>query len=58
MLQEKSPTDLKIMNRKTLLGLGANAKDTERFLNNSAFSLSQQTPRSAGNDWRLPDLRR
>ena len=43
MLQEKSPTDLKIMNRKTLLGLGANAKDTERFLNNSAFSLSQQT---------------
>jgi hypothetical protein len=43
MLREKSPTDLKIINRKTLLGLGANAKDTERFLNNGAFSPSQQT---------------
>jgi hypothetical protein len=43
MLREKSPTDLKIINRKTLLGLGANAKDTERLLNNSAFSPSQQT---------------
>jgi hypothetical protein len=43
ILREKSPTDLKIINRKTLLGLGANAKDTERFLNNSAFSPSQQT---------------
>jgi hypothetical protein len=43
MLREKSPTDLKIINQKTLLGLGANAKDTERFLNNSAFSPSEQT---------------
>jgi hypothetical protein len=43
MLREKSPTDLKIINRKTLLGLGANAKDAERFLNNGAFSPSQQT---------------
>ena len=43
MLREKSSTDLKIINRKTLLGLGANAKDTERFLNNGAFSPSQQT---------------
>ena len=32
MLREKSPTDLKIINRKTLLGLGAREKDTERFL--------------------------
>jgi hypothetical protein len=43
MLPEKSPTDLKIINRNTLLGLGANTKDTERFLNNSSFSPSQQT---------------
>jgi len=43
MLREKSPTDLKIINRKTLFGLGAGAKETERFLNNSAFSPSAQT---------------
>src|SRR5207247_4364778 len=43
MLKEKSPTDLKIMNRKMLLGLGAGAKETERFLNNTAFSPSGQT---------------
>src|SRR5205809_4678972 len=43
MLREKSHTDLKIINQKPLLGLGAGAKDTERFLNNSAFSPSQQT---------------
>jgi len=43
MLREKSPSDLKIINQKTLLGLGAGAKETERFLNNSAFSPSQQT---------------
>ena len=43
VLREKSPTDLKIINRKTLLGLGAGAKETERFLNNSAFSPSEQT---------------
>jgi hypothetical protein len=43
MLREKSPTDLKIINRKALLALGANAKETERFLNNTAFSPSEQT---------------
>ena len=43
MLREKSPTDLKIMNRKTLLALGADEKETERFLNNNAFSPSGQT---------------
>jgi hypothetical protein len=43
MLREKSPTDLKIINRNTLLGLGAGAKETERFLNNTAFSPSEQT---------------
>ncbi len=43
MLREKSPADLKIINRKTLLGFGAGAKETERFLDNSAFSPSEQT---------------
>ena len=43
MLRDKSPTDLKIMNRKTLLALGAGEKDTERFLSNGAFSPSEQT---------------
>ena len=43
VLKEKSPTDLKMMNRKTLRGMGAGEKDTERFLNNNAFSPSQQT---------------
>ena len=43
MLGEKSPTDLKIINRKTLLALGASEKETERFLANSAFSPSTQT---------------
>lgn len=43
VLGEKSPTDLKIMNRKTLLALGASDQETERFLANSAFSPSAQT---------------
>jgi hypothetical protein len=43
ILREKSPTDLKILNRKSLLALGATEKATERFLNNNAFSPSQQT---------------
>jgi hypothetical protein len=43
MLREKSPTDLKIINRTTLLALGAGEKTTERFLNNNAFSPSAQT---------------
>ena len=43
MLRDKSPSDLKIMNRKTLLALGASDKETERFLNNNAFSPSEQT---------------
>jgi hypothetical protein len=43
MLGEKSPTDLKIMNRKTLHTLGSTEKETERFLGNNAFSPSAQT---------------
>src|SRR5262249_23920569 len=43
VLKEKSPTDLKMMNRKELRAMGVTEKDTERFLNNNAFSPSQQT---------------
>ena len=43
VLKEKSPTDLKMMNRKALRAMGVTEKDTERFLNNNAFSPSQQT---------------
>jgi len=43
VLRDKNPTDLKIMNRKILLGLGASSEDTERFLKNNAFSPSAQT---------------
>lgn len=43
VLKEKSPADLKIMNRKMLLALGAGERETERFLNNNAFSPSEQT---------------
>jgi hypothetical protein len=43
VLKEKSPTDLRIMNRRALLDLGATEKETERFLNNNAFSPSAQT---------------
>lgn len=43
VLREKNPTDLKIMNRKILLGMGASSADTETFLNNEAFSPSAQT---------------
>lgn len=43
ILLEKNPSDLKAMNRKILLGMGASSADTERFLENSAFSPSAQT---------------
>jgi hypothetical protein len=43
VLKEKSPTDLRIMNRRALLDLGATEKEAERFLNNNAFSPSAQT---------------
>lgn len=43
MLREKTPDDLKAMNRKILLGMGATSADTDRFLKNSAFSPSAQT---------------
>ena len=43
MLSEKSPAELKAMNRSALRSMGASAGDGERFLNNSAFSPTAQT---------------
>ena len=43
VLRDKSPIDLKIMNRKILLGMGANAADAEALLNNAAFSPTAET---------------
>ena len=43
ILKEKSPTDLRIMNRKALLDMGVTEKEAENFLNNNAFSPSAQT---------------
>src|SRR5215813_9384100 len=43
VLKEKSPTDLRIMNRRTLLDMGATENEVGKFLNNNAFSPSAQT---------------
>jgi hypothetical protein len=43
VVREKSPTDLKIMNRKILVEMGASAADAEAFLNNAAFSPTAET---------------
>jgi hypothetical protein len=43
ILKEKSPTDLRMMNRRALLDMGATENEADRFLNNNAFSLSAQT---------------
>ena len=43
ILKEKSPTDLRMMNRRALLDMGATENETDRFLNNNAFSPSAQT---------------
>jgi hypothetical protein len=43
ILKEKSPTDLRMMNRRALLDLGVTEKEAEKFLNNNAFSPSAQT---------------
>ena len=42
-VHEKPPADLKEMNRAGLRSIGAGEKDTERFLNNTAFTPSHQT---------------
>jgi hypothetical protein len=43
MINEKSPTELKAINRSTLRAMGANATDAERLVENSAFTPTQQT---------------
>ena len=42
-LREKSPGDLKALNRKYLLGMGVSAKEADRFFANEAFSPTAQT---------------
>jgi hypothetical protein len=43
MLAEKSPAELKAINRSTLRSMGTSAGDADRFLNNTAFSPTAQT---------------
>ena len=43
VLREKSPADLKIMNRKSLIAMGASEKEANQLLDNDAFSPSAQT---------------
>jgi hypothetical protein len=42
-LRDKSPADLKIMNRKLLLEMGTSAADTDALLKSTAFSTSEET---------------
>jgi hypothetical protein len=42
-LREKSPTDLKMLNRKYLLAMGVSEREAERFFANGAFSPTAQT---------------
>lgn len=43
MLNEKSPAELKAINRSSLRSMGASAADAQRLLDNKAFSPTQQT---------------
>jgi hypothetical protein len=43
VLREKSPADLKNLNRKYLLAMGASEKEANRLLENAAFSPTAQT---------------
>lgn len=43
LVEDKSPTDLQIMNRKMLEAMSVDGKDIDRFLNNNAFSPTQET---------------
>src|SRR5262249_37948214 len=43
MLAEKSPGELKAINRSSLRSMGATAGDAERLLDNAAFSPTAQT---------------
>jgi hypothetical protein len=40
---EKPPADLRKINRETLRHIGAGERDTERLLNNTAFTLTDET---------------
>ncbi|PYI74549.1 MAG: hypothetical protein DMF04_12630, partial [Verrucomicrobia bacterium] len=42
-LREKSPTDLKMLNRKYLSAMGVSENEAERFFSNAAFSPTAQT---------------
>jgi hypothetical protein len=42
-LREKSPAELKTMNRKALVAMGATGQQADRFLGNDAFSPTAQT---------------
>jgi len=43
VLRERSPAELKTINRKALLAMGATGQETDRFLGNDAFSPTAQT---------------
>jgi len=43
MLRDKSPSDLKIINREALSAMGVNASDSDRLLNNNSFSPTTST---------------
>ncbi|HEY6070739.1 MAG TPA: hypothetical protein VIU85_05120 [Chthoniobacterales bacterium] len=43
MLNEKSPSDLKIINRQALSAMGVNQSDSDRLLNNNSFSPTTST---------------
>ncbi|HEY4284582.1 MAG TPA: hypothetical protein VGM62_16085 [Chthoniobacterales bacterium] len=43
VVQEKPPADLRALNRNALQNMGVGEKDSERFLNNTAFSPTAQT---------------
>ena len=43
IVEEKPPADLRKLNRETLRQIGAGEHDTERLLNNTAFTLTDET---------------
>src|SRR5436309_16066798 len=43
ILQEKSPSDLKMINRQALAAMGVNESDANRLLNNTSFSPTTST---------------
>jgi hypothetical protein len=43
LLRDNSPTDLKVINRKSLVAMGVSEKQANQFLDNAAFSPTAQT---------------